>query len=137
MIRLAFLILPFLLSTAAWAAEPAALKVELNKLEPTQGACRAYLVLENRTGQAFSALKLDLVMFDSEGVVARRLAVDTAPLPAGKTSLRVFDIEGLTCERLGRVLLNEVMSCVDGSGSRDDCLAMIAPATRGTVAFVK
>lgn len=114
-----------------------AVSVELNKLEPNGGACRAYLVLENLTESAFETLKLDLVLFDSDGVVARRLAVETAPLPAGKTSLKVFDIAGLECPALGRVLLNDVMSCADAGGTRDGCLDLLVPAGRGELEFVK
>lgn len=118
-------------------AEENAVRVELNKLEPNGSACRAYLVLENGTGSAFEALKLDLVMFDTEGVVAKRLAVETAPLAASKTSLKVFDIDGLPCGQVGRVLLNEVMTCQDGTGGRDDCLAVVSPRSRAAVPFVK
>ena len=112
-------------------------RIELNKLEPHGDACRAFLVLQNGTDGAFASLKLDLVMFDTDGVVAKRLAVETAPLPAGKTSLKVFDMKALACERVGRLLLNTVMKCSDESGARDDCLASIATAARGPVPFIK
>jgi len=131
------LIFTFLVGLPAALAAADGVSIELNKLEPNGGACRAHLVLENGTGSAFETLKLDLVMFDTEGVVARRLAVETASLPAGKTSLKVFDIDGLACEAVGRVLLNDVMACADASGARDDCLALVTPSARGTVAFIK
>jgi hypothetical protein len=73
--------------------------VELNKLEPRKDACRAYLVLKNGTGSAFQELKLDMVMFDADGVVGRRVAVQGAPPGVGKTSLKVFDIDGIPCPR--------------------------------------
>lgn len=111
--------------------------VELNKLEPRGEACRAYLVLENKTDSAFEALKLDLVMFDPGGVVAKRLAVEAAPLPAGKTSLKVFDLTDLPCGQVGRILLNDVLVCADESGQRDDCLAKVRPSARGNVPFFK
>lgn len=111
--------------------------MQLNSLEPNNEACRVCLVLENGTASAFDMLKLDLVMFDADGVVAKRLAVETAPLPAGKTSLKVFDIDGLPCERVGRVLPNDVMACADAAGAHDDCLALVAPAARGSVAFIE
>jgi len=136
-LRLPILLLALLGAAAPTLAAENGVSVELNKLEPNGAACRAYLVLENGTGSAFGTLKLDLVMFDSDGVVAKRLAVETAPLPAGKTSLKVFDIEGLACEAVGRVLLNDVMACADASGARDDCLGLVAPAARGPVAFIK
>ena len=111
--------------------------IELNKLEPNNEACRAYLVLENRAPQAFEALKLDLVMFDPEGVVAKRLAVEAAPLPAGKTRLKVFDVSGLSCDRIGRTLLNDVLTCKDGAGARNDCLDLISTSARNGLSFIK
>ena len=125
-----------LLSPAAAMADTA-VSVELNKLEPNGEACRAYLVVKNDAGAAFETLKLDLVLFDTDGVVARRLAVETAPLPAGKTSLKVFDVAGLSCDGIGRVLLNDILACRDGSGERTDCAAFVTPTARGAVPFIK
>jgi len=136
-LRPTFLLLALLSVAAPALAAEDGVSVELNKLEPSGEACRAYLVLENGAGSAFETLKLDLVMFDTDGVVAKRLAVETAPLPAEKTSLKVFDMEGLACETVGRVLLNDVMACADASGPREDCLGLVAPAARGPVEFIK
>ena len=113
------------------------IRIELNKLEPADNACRAYLLFENRSGATFESLKLDLVLFDGEGVVARRLAVEAAPLPEGKTSLKVFKISELPCGEIGRLLLNRFTSCSDTAGQRDDCLALASTAARGSVAFIK
>ena len=111
--------------------------VELNKLEPSEGDCRAYLVMENRSASAFESLKLDVVVFDTDGIVAKRLAVEAAPLPLGKTSLKVFDIGGLSCDRVGRVLLNEVMTCADDAQARGDCLELMSTSSRATISFIK
>lgn len=113
------------------------LRIELNKLEPVEGACRAYMIFENQSGQAYDSLKLDLVMFDSDGVINKRLAVEGAPLPAGKTSVKLFDIKDVTCEQLGRILLNDVLSCRSPTGERNDCLAEIETASRNLVSFFK
>lgn len=132
------LVAALLLGLAARASPTEeAVRVELNKLEPDGLGCRIYLVLENRSDSAFETLKLDLVMFDRDLVVAKRLAVETAPLPAGKLSLKVFDVDGVACDRVGRVLLNDVMACADGSGVRDDCLRLMSPASRSGTEFVK
>jgi len=66
------------------AAAAAGVTVELNKLEAQGEDCRAYLVFENATADAFTSLKLDLVLFDSDGIIARRLAIEGGPLPAGR-----------------------------------------------------
>ena len=111
--------------------------MELNKLEQNGAACRAYVVLENGSAMAFESLKPDLVLFDSDGIVARRIALETAPLPPGKTSLKVFDIDGLPCARIGRILLNDVLSCSASGEARDDCLGIVDPSSRGSVPFIK
>jgi hypothetical protein len=122
---------------AALAADAGSLSVQLNKLEADGDACRAYIVLENRSDLAFETLRLDMVLFDVDGVIARRLAVDAAPLPAGKTSVRVFGISNLACGDIGRVLLNDVLACQDAAGERRDCMDLIAPDSIANVPFIK
>jgi len=114
-----------------------AINVELNRLEPSAGTCRAYVVIENATESAFSDLRYDLVIFDDSGIVARRLALETAPLPAGKTSLKVFDLADLACDRIGRILINDILECADTSGTRDDCLALLRLSSRSTSPLIR
>ncbi len=113
------------------------ISVELNKLEPVKSACRAWLVVRNQTEAALTSLRLDLVMFGEDGVIARRLAVETAPLAAGKTAVRLFDVEGTTCDGIARILLNDVLSCRDDAGDRDGCLADMAISSRAKAEFVR
>ena len=112
-------------------------QIELNKLEAAGDACRAYLLFQNRSAASFESLKLDLVLFDGKGIVAKRLAVEGAPLPRDKTSLKVFEIAGLPCEGIGRILLNKFTACSDDQGTRSDCLAMVSTTARGSVPFIK
>jgi len=126
-----------LTSSAEEASAGGGLRVELNKLEPMESACRAYLLFENRTADDFGSLKLDLVMFNPEGIINRRLAVEGGPLPANKTSVKLFDIEGVTCDSVDRVLLNGVLSCSDSQGERSDCLALIETSSRSGADFFK
>ncbi|MDA3922523.1 MAG: hypothetical protein PF501_17870 [Salinisphaera sp.] len=131
-------------------AQAGGVQIELNKLEQVNGACRAYLVTQNLTDSAFDSLKLDVVMFDSQGIVAKRLAVQLGPMPAGKTSLKVFDIPDLACDGIGQLLLNNVLECTsppsqptaDGGAAnkpvqRDDCLSLVSVSQRGKVPFIK
>ena len=112
-------------------------RVELNKLEPQDNACRVYLVFENQTAQSFSGLTLDLVMFDQEGIISKRLAVNAAPLPANKTSVKLFDIEEVACSDIGRILINDALDCHNTSGTVQDCVTLIKPSSRGNVALNK
>lgn len=126
-----------LLACASLTFAAESVRVELNKLEPQDGACRAYLVFENQTDQNFSGLTLDLVMFDKDGVIGKRLAVNAAPLPASKTSVKLFDIDGLTCADIGRILINDALDCADSGGEVPNCVALIEPSSRSEVAFEK
>jgi len=125
------------LTAPALAQEGEGVAIELNKLEPLEGACRAYLVVKNGSGGAFESLKLDLVMFDSAGVVTKRLAVQAGPLPEGKTSLKVFDITEHDCPDIGSILLNDVLECTPAPEAAGGCLAMISVTGRAEVPFIK
>jgi len=129
-VRFAIAVALALGTASAVSAQADGVAVGLNKLEARDGACRAYLVIENGTASTFETLKLDLVMFDGDGVIARRLAVETAPLPADKTQVKLFDIQGQACGGIQRVLLNDVTDCADGDGSRSDCLDRVSVSSR-------
>ncbi len=135
--RLSLLVGAIIVAYIAPAFAAGSLRIELNKLEPQDGACRANLVFENRTGASFSNLTLDLVMFDSEGVIAKRLAVNAAPLPAEKTSVKLFDIEGLACANIGRILINDALDCVDEGGEISECVTRIEPSSRSQAPLIK
>lgn len=123
-----------LLGAPAVAAE---VHVELNKLEAQDQACRAYLVLENRSDTDFTEFRFDLVMFDPQGVINKRLAVEAAPLRSAKTTVKLFDIDGVECADIGRILINDIIACRDAEGEQVDCIALVRPSARGDVPFVK
>lgn len=113
------------------------IRVELNRLEPAGDACRPNLVLVNGTALTLSEFRLDLVMFDADGIVADRLAVDASPLLAGKTSLIVFEVPGMACDDIARVLINTVIACAGGPDDPGACLGLIEPSSRTDVALFK
>ncbi len=96
--------------------------LELNKLEQVEGACRAYLVLRNG-GAALDSLDLDLVTFQPDGIIGARFRIELAPVPGAKTIVKSFDFEGVTCDEIDRVLLNDVVDCAPLA--RADCLAAL------------
>ncbi len=111
--------------------------IELNKLESVENACRAYLVFRNTTQSSFSAFRLDLVLFGKDGVISRRLAVEAAPLAPGRTSVKLFDIQGVGCGDIGQVLLNDVVACKDASGDRTDCIGIVDLVSKTPASFNK
>ena len=110
-------------ATATHAAEAATLAVELNKLETFDKGCRAYVVINNTSDVIYQSVKLDLVLFQPDGVIARRFAVDLAPLKATKKTVKLFDIDGLACDKISSVLVNDVMECKSETAAVSDCLS--------------
>jgi hypothetical protein len=122
-----------LLAPEGRAAEPGGtLRVELNRLEPREGgACRVWLVLGNRGAEGLDPVRLDLVLFGRDGIVARRVAVDVGPLPAGRTQARIFDLPGLDCGTVGQILLNDLLACGGTEpAARDACMDRLSLASR-------
>jgi hypothetical protein len=107
----------------AAAAEPAKIGIELNKLETTDKGCRAYLVVDNAGDAAFQSYKLDLVLFQPDGVIGKRVTVDLAPVRAKKRTVKLFDLD-IACERIASVLVNDVIDCrAEGASASGDCMA--------------
>jgi hypothetical protein len=119
------------------AQEDAPLALELNKLEPVPAAaggaasCRAYLVAANPdNGARIDALRLDLVLFGTDGVIARRIALDIGPVQPGRTQVRLFDLRDLPCDSIGQILVNDTMICKVAGADRTDCMDRLKTASR-------
>ena len=124
------------LTTAAPSAraDETPVVVELNRLEERGGDCRAYLLLDNRGKIAFEAFKLDLVIFDKGGVIARRLALDVGPMRSEKKGVKVFDLSGIGCPDVSSILVNDVIEC---GGADRDCVGLMEVRSRGAVKLTK
>lgn len=112
-------------------------RIELNKLEQQGEACRAYLLFENEQGGEYPVYRLDLVLFDDQGRIDRRIAVDASPLRAGKSVVKLFDLTGLQCDGISKILLNDIAPCEDASGAREDCVVSARLGTLTDVDFYK
>lgn len=114
------------------------LKVELNKFEPTEDkGCRAYFLFQNQTGASFQAFQMSLAIFDKAGVIDRLLAIDAAPLPVARTTLKLFDIPGLACEDISQVLLHDIPACTPQNGEAMDCFPLVDLSSRTPAALVE
>jgi hypothetical protein len=92
---------------SAQTTTSAPISIELNKLEPLPAptaaasnaaevvaGCRVYVVVTNPDPEPIAQLRLDLILFCADGVIARRVAFDLAPLAPHKTAVRLFDLSG-------------------------------------------
>lgn len=116
-------VLSILFIVQASAADPVSISIELNKLEPKDKSCRAYIVVENTNSNSYAVFKLDLVLFQPDGVIGRRVAIDLAPLKPNKKTVKLFDLDGTPCDTIGSFLVNDVVECKSESAPIEDCLS--------------
>ena len=119
------------------ASGQSGLDIELNKIEDQDGGCVASFVLQNNLGAALDRFNLDLVLFDGQGAIMRRLMLDLAPLVSGKTRVASFRLHDGACAKLGRVLVNDIPVCRAEGGGDLDCLAGLTVHSRTTIGLTK
>lgn len=96
---------------ASAQADDAPLRIELNRVEARDNACQLVFVAQNDSAEGLDQLVLEMVLFDRAGGVAALTLLDFQELPAGRMRVRSFDMPGLECEGLGRVLVNATATC--------------------------
>jgi hypothetical protein len=119
------------------ASAGSGLHVELNKLEPSEKGCGAYIVVNNIGETSYKAYKIDLVLFQSDGVIGKRFSIDLAPLKPKKKSVKLFDIDAIQCDKIGSFLINDVMECKADSGPVSGCLDALKASTLTNVQLSK
>jgi len=117
-------------------AERPSLGIELNRLQDKGSACRLSLVFTNGMVEAISALTIETVLFDKNGSVERFLVLKSRPLPPGKIRVQQFDVRGVKCDSIGKLLLNDVKECKSGSLDAASCLELIRPSSRTGIPFI-
>lgn len=108
--------------TSVALADAPKIDVELNKLESQEKGCRAYFVVGNDTTAEYDSFKLDLVLFQPDGVINKRVIVNLAPVKAQKRTVKQFDLEGTPCDQVGNLLVNDIIECKAPSGPVEGCL---------------
>jgi hypothetical protein len=105
------------------------LALELNRVDQIGAACRFTFLADNRLGSDMSAFTVETVIIDAEGVVDRLTLFEFGALPDDTPRVRQFDVPDLTCDGVGRILINGVSDC----GGVDDCAAGLTLSNRTDV----
>ena len=130
----------FAAALALWSGGAGAaqtLDIELNKLEDVGGQCVASLVLTNRLSETLEQVRFDLYVFDRNGIIARRLLLDTGPMRTDKTTVASFVLLSRPCADVGRLLVNNVPLCKTVAGASVDCVAALNLTSRAAVPLAK
>jgi hypothetical protein len=123
---LALIVLTFLAPLVAFATERM-IHIELNSTEGGEQRCRLTFLIANKAQQPIESLRLDLALFDPDGVVQRRMVAEFGPVRAAKTMVRTFAVEG-DCGQIAAVLVNDVAGC--NPGTPDTCLDALTLSSR-------
>jgi hypothetical protein len=126
-----------LASDAAATRSPAPIAIELNALEAQEGGCRLIFVAQNDADTALAALVLEAVLFDADGRVAALTLLDFRDLPAGRMRVRSFDMAGLDCDGLDRLLINDIAACDWATETAEDCRTALSVRSRVDVELLQ
>jgi hypothetical protein len=85
-------------------------RLELNAAENVDNRCRLTFLIENKTAASIDSIKLDLALFNVEGVIQRRMVTEMGPVRGKRTNVRTFPTE-TDCRQLGAILVNDVTAC--------------------------
>jgi len=131
--------LPSLLLLAALCATPAlaqevqpaaGLALELNALTPSETGCRVTFLATNKLGTELTRSAFEIALFGAGGGIERLVSLDFKAMPEGKTRVLQFDIGELGCDKVSRVLINDVVAC-EGTGLDPKvCLAGLSTVSR-------
>ncbi|MDA8586555.1 hypothetical protein N9L47_09865 [Rhodobacteraceae bacterium] len=107
-------------------AQDARITVELNKLEASEtGSCRAFFLFKNGTEQTFEGFELSIAVLDTDGVINRLLSIDAAPLPVQRTTLKLFEIPEISCDRLSELIVHDIPACKPENADPTDCYGLV------------
>ncbi len=111
--------------------------IELNKVEDNDGSCLASFVVQNNFGHTLDPFSLDLFVFDRDGIIARQVLLDLAPL-GSDTTVSEFRLIERPCAEISRVLINSIPFCQSSdTGDTLDCLSGLTVSSRSHVELVK
>lgn len=132
--RLAFTLLLAALGATpglAQEAQPApSLALELNALTPSETGCRVTFLATNMLGTELSRSAFEIALFGAGGGIERLVSLDFKAMPEGKTRVLQFDIGELGCDKVSRVLINDVVAC-EGTGLAPKvCLSVLSTVSR-------
>ena len=97
----------------------------------------AALPSSSRTNSARTCPRRDfeIALFDDQGVVTSLAVLAFQDLPAGKTKVTRFDLSGVDCARLSRVLVNHATQCTGAGVEPATCMRSLQTATKTKIDF--
>jgi hypothetical protein len=109
--------------------------LELNRLDTNGESCQLTVLAKNETERSVASVVPELVLIDSEGKVQQFLRVRLRNLTPGSMRAQRFNADGASCDKLGRILLNDITECESDFATLDACRAAIKATSLLEVPF--
>jgi hypothetical protein len=132
------LLIPLLvltLATPVMAQTAPELAVELNALSPSETGCRVTFLATNKMGTELTRSALEVALFGADGGIDRMVSLEFKAMPEGKARVLQFDLSGLDCANISRVLINDVVACEGDGLDPKTCLTALKPSSRLSAGF--
>lgn len=124
-----------LASVAPGAAQDGSFLLELNNSQDLGGACRLIFVARNGTAVVLEKTAYEVAVFDSDQKVSQMLVLEFGRVAVGKTKVVQFDLANLPCDKISRLLVNEIADCVVAGQATTLCMDSLKAATRSKIGF--
>jgi hypothetical protein len=121
--------------SAQTAAPEPHISLDLNALQPSNSGCRFTFVVGNALATPVDRAAYEMALFTKDGVVDRLTVLDFKGLPAGKTKVSRFDLSGVDCANVSRVLINDATECTGAGTAPDACLATLKTESKSGIQF--
>jgi len=117
------------------AQESRSLALELNALQPSDAGCRVTFLATNGLGSPLDKVTFEVALFGTDGGLDRLVSLDFQKLMLGKTKVLQFELSGLDCTSVSRVLVNDVTSCEGIDLAASACLDDLSTSSRAKPQF--
>ena len=111
------------------------LTLELNAMQPGPTGCRVSFLATNTLGSTLDRAAVEMAIFASDGGIDRIVTLEFKALTAGKTKVLQFELGDLSCEGIGRILINDITTCEGPGIGATACLEGLVTRTRADIDF--
>lgn len=111
------------------------ISLELNAAQSTDKGCRLTFVVQNGLDKALARAGFEMALFNEQGVVDRLSVLEFKDLPPAKTKVSRFELSGVDCAKISRVLVNGAGACEGEGVDPAACMKALVVSSKTNITF--